>query len=110
LGLGSLSAPTPVGVLNFSVAFEADRDLAGLDDYRDLAPAVGKLQHARQTGIVFQDIDVFERNLATGEVLTGPRGVASEILAKNNNCFHNSHWPRWPVAKLRMPQCSRNYK
>ena len=57
--------------LNFSRTAEADGDLAGFDDDRHLAPAVGQLQHALKSLFVLQHIEVFERNLAASVGLPG---------------------------------------
>jgi hypothetical protein len=52
-----------------------------------LAAAIRMLEHARETLVVVEHIDVFERNFAPGEILTGSRSIGSEILAKNKNRF-----------------------
>jgi hypothetical protein len=73
--------------LDFSPAIEADTNLAGVDNHRNAALAVGQFQHAFKAGIVFQDVDVFEWNLAPGEVRTGSRSVLSKILSEDDYFF-----------------------
>ena len=73
--------------LNLSAAAETHGDLAGLDDHRYLAAAVRVLQHTRQAGIIFEHVDVFERDFSPGEILTGSRGIGSKILAENKYWF-----------------------
>ncbi len=75
------------GGSDFSGAAEADSDLTVLDDHGNLAPAIGELPHALETGIVFQDIDIVEGHFAPGEVRTGSRGKGSKILAVYRNVF-----------------------
>jgi len=65
------------GRSHLSSAAKADRDLPILDDYGNLAPAIGELHHAFEAGIVFQDVDVFKRNFTPGEVRTGSRSESS---------------------------------
>jgi hypothetical protein len=77
--------PTPVGHLDLSAAAEPDCYFAGFDDDRDLSAAVGVLQHSLQSVVVFENIDVFDRNFSAGEILTGPRGVRSKVLTENKN-------------------------
>jgi hypothetical protein len=69
--------------LNFSTAVEADGHCAVLNDHGYFAPAVAIAEHPGEPSFVFEHVDVFERNLAAGEILTGSRRVGSEILAKN---------------------------
>jgi hypothetical protein len=52
-----------------------------------LAAAVGELEHTRQSGVIFEHVDVFERNFSPGEILTGSRSIGSKILAKDKNRF-----------------------
>jgi hypothetical protein len=73
--------------LDFSAAAETDGHLAGLDDHRYLAAAVRVLQHTGQAGVIFKHVDVFERNFAPGEILTGSRSIGSEILAEDKDGF-----------------------
>jgi hypothetical protein len=73
--------PTP-SALDLSAAAEANSDFARLDDYRDMATTLGIAQHLLEAFLVFQDIDVIERNFPAGEVLTGSRGVGSKILSE----------------------------
>jgi hypothetical protein len=79
--------PAPAGHLDFSPAVEAGSDFPVLDDHWNAAPAVGQLQHPFETGIVFEHIDIFEGNLAPGEIRTGSRSVLSKILSKNDDFF-----------------------
>jgi hypothetical protein len=44
-------------------------------------------QHARETLVVFQHIDILERNFAAGEILTGSRSIGSKILAEDENAI-----------------------
>ena len=64
---------------------EAYRDLSAFDDNRDVEPVVGIFQHPLETRIVLQHVDVIERNLATGVIRTGRRGILSEILAEDQH-------------------------
>jgi hypothetical protein len=55
-----------------------------------LAAAVRIPKHALQALIVFEHVDVLEAHLSPAEVLTGSRGVGSEILSENENgCGHH---------------------
>jgi|SRR4029453_390321 len=83
------------GALNFSRTAEADRDFTGFDDDRNLAPAVGKLEHALQALLVFEDINVLMRNLTAAECLPGAGGVRSEIFPEYQNFF--IHVARYPA-------------
>lgn len=76
-----------VGGSDLSGAAEADGDLAILDDYGDLAPAIGQLLHALKAGVVFQDIDIVEGYFAPGEVRTGSRSEGSKVLTVNCHVF-----------------------
>lgn len=84
-----LSLPAPPAS-HLSGAAEANLDLVPLDDHRNLAPVVRVLQHLLKPLLVFEDIDVFEGNLAPGEVRTGSRGESSEILTENE-CLVRRH-------------------
>lgn len=75
--------------LNLSRAAEADRDLSPFDYNRDLTPVLGVFQHPLETCIVLQHVDVIERNLATGVIRTGRRGILSEILAEDQNLIRH---------------------
>ena len=75
------------GALNFSRTAEADRDFTGFDDDRNLAPAVGKLEHALQALLVFENIDVLMRSPTAAECLPGTGGVRSEIFPEYQNFF-----------------------
>jgi hypothetical protein len=68
---------------DFSRAAETDGNLASLEDDRHLAPAVSQLQHALQSLLVGQDVDVIKRNLTAGVVLPGAPGERSEFLAED---------------------------
>jgi len=74
-------------LLDFSAAAETDGDLAGLDNHGYLSATVRVLEHVRQAVVIFEHVDVFERNFSTGEILTGSRSVGSKILAKDNDWF-----------------------
>jgi hypothetical protein len=73
--------------LHFSAAAETDSDLAGLDDYRYLAAAVGVLQHTCQATVILEYVDIFEGNFSPGEILTGSRSIGSKILTKDKDGF-----------------------
>jgi hypothetical protein len=75
------------GALNFSRTAEADRNFTGFDDDGDLVPAVGKLEHALQALLVFENIYVLMRNLTAAECLPGAGGVRSEIFPEYQNFF-----------------------
>lgn len=72
---------------DFSRAAETDRNLAGLEDDRHLAPAVSQFQHALQSLLVGQDVDVIKRNLTAGVILPGAPGVRSEFFAEDRYFF-----------------------
>jgi hypothetical protein len=80
-------SPATAGALNFSGTAEADRNFTGFDDDGNIAPAIGKLQHSCKALLVFQHVDVLERNFATGIGLPGARGVGSEVFPKDKNFF-----------------------
>jgi hypothetical protein len=80
-------AANNVGRSHLSGAAEADRDPAVLEDYRNLAPAIGELHHSFEAGIVFQDVDIIKRNFAPGEVRTGSRSKSSKVLAVYRDVF-----------------------
>jgi hypothetical protein len=52
-----------------------------------LASTVGQLQHALQSLLVGQDVDIIKRNLAAGVILPGAPGVRSKFFAKNRYFF-----------------------
>ena len=72
-----------VGSLNFSAAAEADRNLSCFHNHRHLAPAVRMFEHTFETFVVFENIDVLERYLTAGKVLTGSRRIRSKIFTEN---------------------------
>ena len=82
-----LSVADAVGSSYLSGAAEADGYLAILDDHGNLAPAVGQLHHALETGVVFQDVDIVEGNFAPGEVRTGSRSKSSQVLTVYRDVF-----------------------
>ena len=71
------------GLLNLSTAIESNGDIAVLDNDGYFAPAIGVSDHLRKAGRVFEHVDVFKRDLAAGEILTGSRSVGSEVLSVN---------------------------
>jgi hypothetical protein len=85
--ISSLSLAGDAGALNFSGTAEADRNFTGFDDDGNITPTIGKLQHSCKALLVFQHVDVLERNFATGISLPGARGVGSEVFSKDNNFF-----------------------
>jgi hypothetical protein len=80
-------SPTTAGALNCSGTAEADRNFTGFDDDGNIATTIGKLQHLCKALLVFQHVDVLERNFATGISLPGARGVGSEVFPKDKNFF-----------------------
>jgi hypothetical protein len=80
-------SPATAGALDLSGATEADGDFTGFDDDGNIATAVGKLQHSCKTLLVFQYVDVLDRNFAAGISLPGARGVGSEVFSKDKNFF-----------------------
>jgi len=78
-------AADAVGALNFSRTAKADGDFAGLDNDGDLAPTVGKLEHARQALLVFENVDVLMGNFAARESLPGSSRVGSKIFSEDKN-------------------------
>jgi hypothetical protein len=81
-----------VDALDISGTAEADGYFSGLDDDRDLAPAIGEFQHPDKRLIVFEHVQVLDGDFAAGEGLPGPGGVGSKIFSKNNHLF--VHCPR----------------
>ena len=75
------------GELNFSRTAESDRDFAGFENDRDLAPPIGKLQHALKPRLVLQYVDVLVGNLAARESLPGSGRVGSKVFPENNDFF-----------------------
>jgi len=80
-------SPATAGALDLSGATEADGDFTGFDDDGNIAAAIGKLQHSCKTLLVFQYVDVLDRNFAAGISLPGARGVGSEVFSKDKNFF-----------------------
>ena len=80
-------SPATAGALNFSGTAKADGNFTGFDDDGNIAPTIGKLQHLCKALLVFQHVDVLERNFATGISLPGARGVRSEVFSKDKNFF-----------------------
>jgi hypothetical protein len=76
-------SPATASALNFSGTAEADGNFAGFDDDGNIAPTIGKLQHSCKALLVFQHVDVLERNFPTGISLPGARGVGSEVFSKD---------------------------
>ena len=87
-----------VGCLDLSAAAEADRDLAVFYDHRDLAATIRILQHTPETLLVLQNVDVLERDLASGEILTGSRSVGSQILTENKRWCRHTGFPTRRLA------------
>lgn len=89
------------GALHFSRAAEADGDFSGFDDDRHLAPAVGKLEHARKRLVVFEDVEILMRSFTARESLPGSRGVRSEIFSEDKNFFIHVRWaiPQWLIGQ-----------
>ena len=54
-----------------SRAAKADGDALVFDDHRDRAASMAVGQHARERGGVFLDVEVLERNMPPGKILTG---------------------------------------
>jgi hypothetical protein len=71
--------------LGLSAASEPDRDFSRFDDYRHLTTTVRILEHALETFVIFQNVDVFERYFAAGVIRTGSRCVWSKIFAKDKD-------------------------
>ena len=63
--------------LNFSGAAEADGNFSRFDDNRHLAAAFGKLQHAGESLVIFEHVEVLEGNFPAGIGLPGPGRVGS---------------------------------
>jgi len=79
-------APAPLA-LDLSRAAEADGYFAGFDDDRHLTAALGEFEHLFQARFVFQDVDIFMRNLTAGEGLPGPGRIGSELFSEYQNFF-----------------------
>ena len=75
------------GQLDFSAAAEADSEFAAFDDHRNMPAALGQAEHSLQAIRIFEDIDIIEGDLATGEILTGSRGIGSKVLTVNLSFF-----------------------
>jgi hypothetical protein len=71
-----------------SRAAEADSHRVILDDDRHAALTFGELQHPLEVGGVLLDLEVFERDMPPGVILTGGFGVGSGVLAEDE------HWHR----------------
>jgi hypothetical protein len=87
IGVGCLFTDT-VGGLNLSATAEPDGNFTGFNKDRYLPPAVGMLEHPLQSIVVLEDVDVFERNLSTGEVLAGSRSIGTKIMTENQHFFY----------------------
>jgi hypothetical protein len=72
-------------LLHPSGSAESDRHRAILDDDGDLPLTFGMLEHSRKVGRVLLDIDVFERDVPPGVLLTGGFRVGSGVLPENQN-------------------------
>lgn len=75
------------GRLDASRPAESDADLSFLDDDRDAAAPATVVEHALHGRIAQRDIDILERHLPFGEILTGRPGVRSGVFPK-----HVVHW------------------
>ncbi len=79
----------PLAPLDCSGPAKPDGHFALLDNDGDLARTLRNLQHLRQCLRVVLDIEVGERNVPFGVVLTGRRGVGSGILSVYDDwCLH----------------------
>ena len=67
---------------------EADGDFAAVEDDRHLPPA-GKGDHPIELFLVVLDVDVDERNLPLGVILTGRRRVGSGVLSEDFDGLHS---------------------
>ena len=79
--------PATAGTLDFSGAAEADGDFAAFDDDGHVTAALGQLQHLLKSLVVFEHIDVLERDFTAGKGLPGARSVRSKIFSKDKNFF-----------------------
>src|SRR5262245_22888660 len=98
------SWPATAGALNFSRAAEADGNLAGIDDDRNLAPPLGQLEHALEPGVIFEHVDVFEGNFAAGKIGPRRRSVWAQILSKDNDSFVHGFRGIWTAAAMTIAQ------
>src|SRR5262249_28417533 len=64
--------------------------------------STGIFEHAPETFLVFQHVDVFEGYLAAGEILTGSRSIRSKIFAENQNGIR-AHGIRSSFPKISCP-------
>ena len=69
--------------LHRSRSTEPDGDALTLHDDRHVAAPEGVREHPLKAGCILLDVDVLERNLPLGVVLTGRHGVRSGILSEN---------------------------
>src|SRR3970282_924618 len=83
-GASDPAAPVAAGdSLDPSGPAEADRDLVAVHDDGDLPLPLRVRQHAVEVGRAFLHVQILERHLAHGEILTGRQGVGSRVLAEN---------------------------
>ena len=75
----------PLAPLDCSGPAKSDGYFALLDNDGNLARTLRHLQHLRQRLRVMLDIEVGERDVSLGVVLTGRRGVGSGILPVNDD-------------------------
>jgi hypothetical protein len=68
-----------------SRAAEADGHGAVLDDDRDAPLALRHLKHPLEVGRVLLDVEILERDVPPGVVLTGGFRVGSRILAEDQH-------------------------
>ena len=66
---------------------ESDADFPGFEDDGHL-PSAGERDHSLELLLVVLDVDVDERNLPLGVVLTGRYRVGSGVLSENLDGFH----------------------
>jgi len=91
------------GLLDFSAAAKADGNVFCVDNHGHLTPSTGIFEHAPETFLVFQHVDVFEGYLAAGEILTGSRSIRSKIFAENQDGIR-AHGIRSSFPKLSCPR------
>jgi hypothetical protein len=84
----------PAGRLNASGAtFKPDMDLPAIDDNRNLAGTIGKLQHAAHLVRVVDDTDIFDLPSLFSVGFTGRIGIGSCVFAENENTIRHGNPP-----------------
>jgi len=88
------SARPPAGRLDASgTAVKPDTDLLAIDDDRNLAGTIGKLQHAVHLIGIVDDTDIFDLPTLFSVGFTGRTGVGSCVFSENENAIRHGNPP-----------------